>query len=492
MSSSGTMAPSMSPAGDVARDPFLDPDGEPVAQLRHTLVGDMYLPGEDGYEHHRRVYNGQIDRRPAAIVVAGTQSDVQDAVRFAGRAGLPVAVRGGGHSVAGHGTCDGGVLVDLRRLRGVHVDPQARQVWVQGGATLRELDAQTQAYGLAVPTGQVSATGIAGLALGGGLGMLQRRFGLTCDNLVGARLVDASGEIVHVDEQSRPELLWALRGGGGNFGVVTDFLFRAHEVPTTMLAGLVAWPIERSAEILAHLDDLMVDAPLELSADIIYQFAPPLAIMPPEILGTHLVGIFVRWSGEPEAGEAVVERIRSVPGTVLDLVAPMPFVEVQRLLDPLNPDGHQHRWTGEFLPGMEAAERDALTELGRSLPNPMCIIEVIPYNGRVLDVAAADTAFVHRSPGWLIHVLGQWADPADEAAVLAWVDRAKRLLGDVSESGRTYLNLVGDEESAGRVDAFWSGERGERLRRVKRRYDPDNVFRFNHNISPETAPGSDR
>lgn len=459
-------------------------DAVALGALRHTLVGECLEPGQPGYDEHRRVYNGQIDRSPALIVVAEGAADVQAAVRFAVAHQLPVGIRGGGHSVAGHGTCDGGVLVDLRRMRGVLPFPEDEVVWAQGGATLRDLDAQTQVHGLAVPTGQVSATGVAGLALGGGLGMLQRKFGLTCDNLLGVRLVDARGEMRLVDDRSDPDLMWALRGGGGNFGVVTDFCFRAHQVGPIMLAGMIAWPIEQSDEVLAHLDRLMEDAPLELSADIIYQFAPPLAVFPPEVQGRHLVGIFIRWCGRVEEGQAVVERVRGLEGAVLDGVGPVPLVEVQRMLDPLNPDGNQHRWTGEFLPAMDAATREAVGELGRGLPNPMCIIEVIPYNGQVVEVEAGATAFVHRTPGWLVHILGQWSQPEQEEAVQAWVRRAKEVLRPVGFHGEAYLNLIGDDETGERVEAFWSGDSQARLRAVKTRLDPSNTFRFNHNIAP--------
>ena len=461
---------------------------EDLARLRHAVIGAVLLPDEPGYDEHRAVYNGDIDRRPALIVVCEGQSDVQAAVRFARSVDLPVAVRGGGHSVAGHGTCDGGLLVDLRRMRGVLVHADTRRVWAQGGVTLRDLDAQTQLFGLAVPTGQVSATGVAGLTLGGGLGMLQRRFGLTCDNLIEARLVTADGELVTASATENPELLWALRGGGGNFGVVTDFCFAAHPVGPIMVAGMIAWPVERAPDVLALLDRVMARAPEELSADIIFQFAPPLEVFPPEILGRHLVGIFVRWSGAIPEGLAVVQALRELDGSVLDLIQPVPLVEVQRMLDPLNPDGNCHRWTGEFVPRMDPETVAVLSRLGSALPTPMSIIEVIPFNGAVTRVGVEDTAFSHRADSWLIHILGQWADPGDAERVTAWVHRARAELGRVGYGGETYLNLITDEETSERVAAFWPGRRLDRLAAVKAALDPANVFRFNHNIRP--AAGS--
>lgn len=465
-------------------------DEEDLGRLRHALVGTCLRPGDAKYDEYRSVYNGDISLRPALIVACEGAADVQAAVQFARGQGLPVAVRGGGHSVAGHGSCDGGVLVDLRQMRGVLVDPARQEVWVQGGATLRDLDAQTQLYGLAVPTGQVSATGIAGLALGGGLGMLQRRFGLTCDNLLEARVINADGTLVTASAEQDPDLLWALKGGGGNFGVVTDFKFRAHRVGPIMVAGMIAWPIERAAEVLRLLDQVIADAPEELSADIIFQFAPPLAVFPPEILGKHLVGIFVRWSGTVPDGIAAVAAFRRLEGAVLDLIQPVPLVEVQRMLDPLNPNGNSHRWTGQFVPALDDAAIEVLNGLGRSLPTPMSIIEVIPFNAAAARVPADATAFSHRDESWLIHILGQWADPADADRVRAWVARAKTELRRVGSGGQTYLNLVGQDETAERVDAFWNDGRRTRLGRVKARHDPHNVFRFNHNIEPrpEEAP----
>lgn len=460
-------------------------DPADIGRLRHDVIGDCLLPEDRGYDEHRQVYNAGIDRQPAIVVVCEGQSDVQAAVRFARANELPVAVRGGGHSVAGHGTCDQGVLVDLRRMRGVVVSPATGQVWVQGGATLRDLDAQTQLFGLAVPTGQVSATGIGGLALGGGLGMLQRRFGLTCDNLVQARVVTADGELITAAADEHPELLWALKGGGGNFGVITDFCFQAHPVGPIMLSGMIAWPIDRSHEVLNLLDRVIADAPEELSADIIVQFAPPLEVFPPELLGRHLIGIFVRWSGSIPDGQAVVQSFRDLDGIVLDLIQPVPLVEVQRMLDPLNPNGHSHRWTGQFIPRMDDEAIETLHRLGTALPTPMCIIEVIPFNGAVTRIDPDATAFSHRSESWLIHILGQWADPADEERVTGWVARAKAELGRIGAGQGAYLNLISEEDETGeRVDAFWNDQRMARLSDVKSRYDPENTFRFNANISP--------
>jgi hypothetical protein len=463
----------------------MDPlDAGALDALRHTLVGEAFAPHDTGYDEARKVYNGLIDKRPALIVRCRGVADVQAAVRFAAAAGLPVGIRGGGHSVAGHGTCDGGVLVDLSAMRAVLVDPDERTAWVQGGATLREVDVETQVHGLALPSGQVSATGIAGLTLNGGMGMLQRKYGLTCDNLLEARLVGAEGQLLHASETHNPELLWALRGGGGNFGVVTEFRFRLHPVGPIMLAGLVAYPVDDAGAVLAFLRDYIATAPEELSADVIFQFAPPLDAIPEEFRGRLVAGVFVRWCGGMEEGWAAIRPIQQFGDPVLDFVGPMPLTAVQSMLDPLNPNGNLHYWTAEFLPDMDSAAIEAVAKIGAGLPTRHSIIEVIPFNAAVTRVDPQDTAFAHRSESWLIHVLGQWQDPADTERCRSWAKQAGADLRAVGSGGRAYLNLIMDEETTDRVNAFWDDARMSRLAAVKASFDPHNVFRFNHNIVP--------
>lgn len=459
-------------------------DAAALGALRHALVGEALTPDDEGYEQARKVYNGMIDKRPALVVRCRGVADVQAAVRFARSAGLAVGIRGGGHSVAGHGTCDDGVLVDLSAMRAVHVDPQERTAWVQGGATLRDVDAETQVYGLALPTGQVSATGIAGLTLNGGMGMLQRKYGLTCDNLLEARLVGATGELITASETQNPELFWALRGGGGNFGVVTEFRFRLHAVGPIMLAGLVAWPVHEAEAVLAFLRDYIATAPEELSADAIFQFAPPLEAIPEEYRGRQVVGIFVRWCGDIEQGWAAIRPIQEFGAPVLNFIGPMPLTMVQTLLDPLNPDGNLHYWTAEFLPELDTAAIETVAKIGAGLPSPYSIIEVIPFNAAVTRVAPDATAFAYRCESWLIHVLGQWHDPADTQRCRGWAKQSGADLRAVGSGGSAYLNLITEEETRERVSAFWDDARMRRLAAVKATFDPDNVFRFNHNIVP--------
>jgi FAD/FMN-containing dehydrogenase len=463
----------------------------PTDQLDMALRGELVLPDHPGYDGARRVYNGMIDRRPALIARCQGVADVVKTVQFARDNGLPVAIRGGGHSVAGHGTCDGGALVDLSLMRGVRVDPAGPNgptVRVAGGATLADLDGDTQLFGLATPSGQVSMTGIAGLTLNGGMGMLQRKYGLTCDNLLSADVVTADGNLVTASADSHPELFWALRGGGGNFGVVTSFEFRCHPVGPIILAGLVAYPVEQAPEVLAFLRDFIADAPEELSADAIFQFAPPLDVIPEEHRGSRLIGIFLRYAGSPEEGQRVVKPVQEFGSPVLNFVYPMPYVMVQQMLDPLNPNGNLHYWTGEYLPELGSKQIETLATYGSTLPDRHSIIEVIPFNAAVTRVPPDATAFSHRQESWLIHVLGQWTDPADTDRCRSWAKQAGADLRAVG-SGDTYLNLVTDDEDTDRVSAFWNDARMRRLAAVKAEYDPDNTFRFNHNIKPASDAG---
>ncbi|HEX6077280.1 MAG TPA: FAD-binding oxidoreductase [Micromonosporaceae bacterium] len=460
------------------------PPGTVSTEKLTGFAGKLITADHPEYEAARKVYNGMIDKRPAVIARCRGVADVVAAVRFARGEGLPIGVRGNGHSVAGHGTCDGGMLIDLRNFRSVQVDPQTRTAWVGGGATLGDVDRDTQLYGLALPTGQVSMTGIGGLTLNGGLGMLQRKYGLTCDNLIGAQMVTPDGDVINISETEHPDLLWALRGGGGNFGVVTSFKFQLHQVGPMMAAGLVAYPIDQAPEVLAFLRDFIADAPEELSADVIFQFAPPLDVIPEEYRGKQIAGIFVRWCGDPEEGMRVVRPIQEFGNPVLNFVAPMPLVTVQSLLDSLNPDGNLHYWTGEFLPRFDEREIDVVTEIGATLPSRFSIVQVIPFNGAPTRVPPDATAFAHRDDSWLIHVLCQWEEPEDTERCRAWAKDAGAKLRSIG-SGDAYLNLLTDDEETDRIKAFWNDSRLSRLREVKTKYDPENVFRFNHNIKPD-------
>ena len=455
-----------------------------IDHLRDRVRGEVVRPGDDAYDHARSVHNGLVDRRPALVVRPRDEHDVSAAVATAASAGVPIAIKGGGHSVAGHGTCDDGMLIDLSLMRGVDVDPDARVVRVQGGALLSDVDGATQKHGLATPTGQVAATGIAGLALNGGLGAMQRKYGLTCDNLLAAEVVAADGRLVRATESENGELFWALRGGGGNFGVVTAFEFRLHELGPMIAGGLIGYPIEQAPSVLEFLKGFIADAPEELSADAIFMAAPPIeGVIPDDMVGENIVGIFLRYCGDPDEGLEVVRPVREFGEPVLDFVGPIPYLTIQSMLDPLNPRGGLNYWTGEYVPDLDAKAIEMLTTHGSTLPTRQSIIQVIPFNAAPTRVPPDATAYAHRAESWLVHYLGQWEDPADTERCRDWVRAAGRDLHALG-SGDVYLNLVTDDEDTDRVRAFWDDSRMARLAAVKAQYDPDNLFRFNHNIAP--------
>ncbi|MGW7006237.1 FAD-binding oxidoreductase [Streptomyces sp. NPDC054933] len=456
---------------------------EAISRLRTALLGEVIAPGDPGYDTARRVYNAMIDRRPALIARCRGASDVVTAVRFADEQGLPVGVRGGGHSVAGHGTCDDGILIDLSLMRGVHVDPRRCTARVQGGATLGDVDRETQLHGLAVPSGQMSTTGIAGLTLNGGVGMMMHKYGLTCDNLLSADVVTADGTLVTASEEEHRELFWALRGGGGNFGVVTSFEFRAHPVGPMMLAGFLAYPVERGREVLQFLRDFSATSPAELSADAIFMLAPQAEFVPPEFRGLPLVTLLVRYFGPMEKAWEAVRPLRDFGDPLFDGIRPMTLVQVQSMLDQFSPPGNLHYWTNEFLPNIGTDEIGTVVRIGTSLPSPISIVNVHPFDTAVTQVAPDATAFAHRQDSWIIHVIAQWDDTTRTEECRAWAKRSGAELRAYS-SGNTYLNMTSDGGEIDRVRGFWDERRLARLARVKARYDPQNRLRFNHNILP--------
>ncbi|MFK8908673.1 FAD-binding oxidoreductase [Streptomyces sp. YS-3] len=457
-----------------------------LEQLRAALRGQLITPADPEYDTVRRVFNAMIDRRPALIVRCLGTADVLAALAYAREAGLPVAVRGGGHSIAGHGTCDGGLLVDLSLMRAVHVDPARRTVRAQAGATLGDVDRESQVHGLAVPSGQVSETGIAGLTLSGGMGMLQRKYGLTCDNLLSVDMVTVNGELVTASAEQNTELFWAVRGGGGNFGVVTSFEYRAHLVGPMMLAGIVAYPVEEAAAVLEFLHDEIAATPDELSTDVVFLRVPRLEFFPEEHQGRPVVAFFLRYAGDVEEGWEVVRRFREFGEPLIDAIAPMPLVHVQAMLDPANPRDHQQYWTSEFLPRFGPAERETVARIGADLPSPETVLQVIPFDAEPTRIPADATAFAHREESWLIHIVGQWADPADNDRCRSWVREAGADLRAFG-TGAAYLNLLSEDDADMRVSAFWNDTRLRRLAKVKAQYDPDNLLRFNHNIPPSPA-----
>jgi FAD/FMN-containing dehydrogenase len=439
-------------------------------ELRSLVRGTIHLPDGEGYDEARQVWNGMIDRRPAAIVGAAGVGDVMATVRFAGERGLPVAIRCGGHNVAGSAVGDGGIVIDLAKFKSVRVEPAQRRVRAGGGVLWGEYDHETQAFGLASPGGAISTTGIAGLTLGGGYGYLSRRYGMACDNLLSADVVTASGELVTTSADSHPDLFWALRGGGGNFGVVTSFEFQLHPVRTA-LTGIIAFPFAMSKTVLQRFRDLTLQA----SDDLTLMFA-----ILPAPQGGSVAGVLLSDFGTQEEGERAVRALRELGSVLVDTVACVPYCAMQQQVDVSYPKGQRHYWKSAFLKVLTDEVIDETIETMSSSPSPMNVILIETYGGAVARVANDATAFGHRDALFNLSFMAISNDPAIDAEQMAWAREAWQKILPHSTGG-AYVNYMSAGED---VHAAYSDARFQRLGTVKAKYDPANLFRFNQNIPP--------
>jgi FAD/FMN-containing dehydrogenase len=448
--------------------------------LRSAVDCPVVTSTDPGYDDARRVYNGMIDLRPAAIVQCRTVGDVVATVNAAREQGLELAVRGGAHSVPGFGTTDGGIVCDLSAMAAVDVDPHARTARVGGGATLHDLDAATHAHGLATPAGIISTTGVGGLTLGGGIGHLSRRFGLSCDNLLGAEVVTAGGDVVRASESENADLFWALRGGSGNFGVVTEFEFRLHEVKD-VYGGPIFYPVDRAGEVMAIYREFIETAPEELGAFFAFQIAPPLEFIPAEHHGETMCLIVTCWSGDPDDGPSAVAPLLDAAPVVAQGLGVMPYPALNSAFDALLPPGLQHYWKAAFVTDLTDDAIRAHLTWGPEVPCVESTMHLYPINGASQRVPSDATAWGHRDASFACVIAGMWPDPADTDANTAWVRSYFDAVSPHSEPGG-YVNFLSDDDAARRRDSY--GTSYERLREVKRRYDPTNVFRRNQNIEP--------
>ncbi|MET8750887.1 FAD-binding oxidoreductase [Streptomyces sp. NPDC004667] len=452
--------------------------GTALAALREDLAGAVFTPDDGGYDEVRRVFNGMIDRRPAVIAQCEDEADVVTAVRFARELDLPVAVRGGGHSVAGMALGDGALVVDLRRMHEVTVHPAAKAVRVGGGATMSHLDRACQPYDLATTGGRASTTGVGGFVLGGGSGWLDRAFGLAVDNLVGADVVTADGTCVTATAADHPELFWALHGGGGNFGVVTSLTLRLHELPAMSIAMLLYAP-ERGAEVTGLYRELIASGPREASGGVIFLTAPPEPFVPPHLVGSLLCAVLLTYAGPEEAMRRLAAPLLAVPHEA-EVVTAIPYADLQCMLD--DPPGLRNYWSAEYLTGLPDEAVDVFCSRAGSMPVPTGTQHILFPLGGAIAEAPDGFPVPYRDSPWAVHPFAIWEDPADDERCRRWV---KDVRADVRpwSSGAVYLNFLGDEGEE-RVAAGLGEENLRRLGAVKRHYDPDNVFRFNHNIRP--------
>jgi FAD/FMN-containing dehydrogenase len=463
---------------DSVRSPVAD---TAVRGLRAAVEGEVIGPADGGYEEHRRVWNGSIDRHPALIVRCAGVDDVRTAIRFGRDHELPVAVRGGGHSFPGLSTCDGGLLIDLRLMNGVRVDPDTRMVGAQAGVLLGELDHRTQEHGLAVPAGIVSHTGLAGLTLGGGIGWIMRKYGLTVDSLRSADLVTADGDFVRASEDENSELFWALRGGGGNFGVVTDFRFGLHPLGPQVMAGATFWSMDEAERVLHFYRDWIAECPDELMTLVVQRLAPALPVVPPELVGRPIIAVAACYAGDIDEGQRVLGPMRRFGSPVLDLFAPKPYVDHQQMFDPSFRRGCWYYVRSCDVATLTDEVIDVVAEYGRRITSPLSSIALWQMGGAVARVADDATAFSGRSVGFTFNINGNSATADGFEEQRQWAREYWEALAPFHTS--VYVNFLMEEGDA-RVRQAYGDAKYERLTAVKAKFDPTNFFRLNQNIPP--------
>jgi len=442
-----------------------------VSEFGDGLDGQAIAPDDSLYDSARRIWNASVDKNPGLIARCASSADVVKAINFARTNQIQVAVRGGGHNVGGRALCDDGLVIDMSQMRKIDVDTEARTVVAQAGCRLGDLDAATHPHGLVVPAGVVKGTGIAGLTLGGGVGWLVRKYGLTCDNVLSFEVVTADGDIVMASADENEDLFWGLRGGGGNFGVVVTFTYRAHPL-TTVLGGLLIHPRAKAGEVLRFYRDFMETAPDELTAYAAMLHSPD---------GDPIVAIIPCWCGDLDAGEKYLRPMREFGPPLVDAVQPIPFPQMQALFDDAFPDGNHNYWKSAFVNELSDEAIDLLVEHANAVPSPLSVLIVELYGGAMARVGADETAFAHRTSDHVVGILSQWADPADTETNIAWTRGVYDAL-QPHASGAFLLNFLDQEDDAVIRAAF--GSNYNWLAELKRKYDPANFFRNNQNIEP--------
>ena len=452
-----------------------------VADLRQTLRGNVCLPQEAGYDEARTIWNAMVNRRPGAVVRCRGAADIVAAVRFAREHGVLLAVRGGGHNIAGNAVCEGGLLIDLSLMRAVRVDLASRTARVEPGATLGDFDKEAQAFGLATPLGINSTTGVAGLTLGGGFGWLSRKFGLTADNLISADVVTAEGKLVRASETENSDLFWALRGGGGNFGVVSSFEFRLHPVGPMVLSGLIVHPFARAKELLAGYRQVASKAPDELTVWVVLRQAPPLPFLSAEVHGKEVLVFAVCYTGDEVSGQRALEPLRALGQPIADVIGMQPYAAWQTAFDPLLTPGAYNYWKSHNFLELGDGLLDALTSYTSRLPTPECEIFIGQLGGSTSRVALDATAYPHRNANFVMNVHTRWREQADERRSIDW---ARQLFAETAphSTGGVYVNFMPEDEIDRVSNAY--GANYARLTALKAKYDPGNLFRLNQNVRP--------
>jgi FAD/FMN-containing dehydrogenase len=452
-----------------------------IEDLKRHVKGQIVLPTDPSYDDVRKIWNAMINRRPAVIVQCKGPDDVPHAIRCARQNGLEISVRGAGHNIAGNAVCDGGMMIDLSPMKSVRVDAAKERAYVDPGATLAEVDEAIQAHGLVTPVGINSTTGISGLTLGGGFGWLTRKYGMTVDNLASVELVTANGKIVRASESENADLFWALRGGGGNFGVVTQFEFTLHPFGPQVLAGLIVFPLEQAKQVLRQYREFVASAPEELSVWGVLRQAPPLPFLPKEVHGKEIVVLALFYSGDIGEGEKLIAPLRRFGKAHGEHIGVQPYVQWQKAFDPLLTPGARNYWKSHNFRELRDETLDTMIEFAWKLPSPQCEIFIAHIAGAANRIPADAMAYGHRDARFVMNVHGRWNDATKDATCIGWA----RAFFDATAphaSGGTYVNFMTEDES-GRVTAAY-GANYARLADIKKRHDPDNVFHLNQNIKP--------
>jgi FAD/FMN-containing dehydrogenase len=456
---------------------------EAVTELRERIRGETLLPEEDGYDEARAIWNAMIDRYPAIIVQALGTVDVMAAVTFARDHELELAIKGGGHNVAGNAVCDNGLMVDLSHMKSVRVDPEQQTARVEPGAILHDFDLEAQAHGLVTPCGFVSTTGVAGLTLGGGFGYLSRKFGLTVDSLRSVGLVTADGEFAQASVDENPELFWALRGGGGNFGVITSFEFELHELDPTVLAGPIAWTLDDAPTVLRDVATAIHDAPDEVSCLPVIRHAPPAPFLPEEVHGEMVLVIAMIYAGDSGEGQAALAPLREIGEPIADAVSPIPYVKFQSMFDAAVGPGARNYWKSHYLAELTGDGIDVLCDYASRMTSPESSIGMLSLGGAVARTPVDATAYPHRDATWVLNIQSRWRETENEDRHIEWTWELFDAMVPFSTGG-VYVNFISGDEGADRVRAAYGDEIYDRLTEIKTEWDPKNVFHLNQNIKP--------
>lgn len=452
-----------------------------IEKLKGKVKGKVILPTDPGYNETRKIWNAMIDRRPAVIVQCAYAADVPHAISFARDSGLEISIRGAGHNIAGNAVCDDGVMIDFSKMRNVHVDAEKRLAHVEPGATLGDVDKATQAHGLATPLGINSTTGIAGLTLGGGFGWLTRKYGMTVDNLVSAEMVTADGGQIRVSDKENTELFWAIRGGGGNFGVVTRFEFKLYPVGPEITAGLLVFPFDQARQVLKKYREFAISAPEEINVWVILRKAPPLPFLPANVHGKEVVVLAVFYAGDNTEAQKLIEPLRSFGDAHGEHIGAQPYAQWQQAFDPLVTPGARNYWKSHNFSELSDGALDSIIQFAGKLPTPQCEIFLALIAGASNRISADATAYGHRDTKIVLNVHGRWDDSADDKRCVVWARDFFKASAPYASAG-AYVNFMTEDE-VDRIAAAY-GSNFARLAQIKRKHDPGNIFHLNQNIKP--------